>query len=155
VSATASTNVLVLVNGYDLSNHVTEVSTSETYEEIDTTCVNDRHRSRTKGIMERAVRVRFLQDFTAAKVHSLLQPLLSSNYPFPVEIRPVNAAVSATNPALMMEALLFNYSVVDGQVGEVLPVSALFVGTDVTGGGVGYLGYPDSPFAYPDLLMPL
>jgi hypothetical protein len=88
-----------------------------------------------KGRYETLVGLRFLQDFSTGNVHQTLQPLVGSSTPVQVEIRPVNAASSPTNPAMVIPALLFDYSVIDGAVGDVASVSATFVSTDWVGGG--------------------
>jgi hypothetical protein len=133
--ATVLNNVLVLVNGVDLSDHVRTVRHSTSFEEVDTTCVNDTAKTRLKGHTQTLVGLQFLQDFAGAKVHSTLQPLVGSSTPVQVEVRPVNGAVSSANPAMLIQALLMDYTALDAAVGEVSPVSATFISSIPSGGG--------------------
>jgi len=89
-----------------------------------------------KGLGDATATFDFFQDFAAAKVHATLQPLISSTTPFTVEVRPVNAARSATNPAYLMTALLFEYPMLDGKIGDAN--SATYTFRNASQAGVTY-----------------
>jgi hypothetical protein len=83
----------------------------------------------------------FLSDFTAAKTHATLSPLVGSTTPVAIEVRAVNAARSATNPAVLLAAaLLFSYAALDGTIGDAAQFSAEFRNAP---GGSG-ITYPTS-----------
>jgi hypothetical protein len=135
------TNGYVLVNGVDLTDHVSKVTVDDKREQKDITTVNaTTNNIYTKGLGDATITLTFFQDWAAAKVHATLQPLLGSTTPIAVEVRPTNAARSATNPAaLLAGALLFEYNFLDAQAGEVPPVTAVFVNAVAAG-----LTYPTS-----------
>lgn len=133
------TNALVLVNSVDLSDHVRSVSVSDERAAVDVTAMGAGYVQETKGLGTASISIGFLQDFSAGKVHPTLQPLIGSSTPVPVEVRAVNAARSATNPAMLLAtALLFTYAPLDGSVGDAAEFTAEFRNAP---GGAG-LTYP-------------
>ena len=135
------TNAMVLVNGIDLSNHGRSVTVSDERAAVDVTAFGAGYIQETKGLGTAAITVEFLQDFGAGSVHATLQPLIGSTTPVAVEVRAVNAARSATNPAMLLaSALLFTYTPLDGSIGDAAVFSAEFRNAP---GGAG-LTYPTS-----------
>ena len=112
------TNAQVIVNGVDLSDHVQKVTLDDSRDKVDITAMGATSKAYAKGIGDGGATVTFFQDFAAGKVHATLSPLISSSTGFSFEVRPVNAARSSTNPAFLMTALLFDYSMLDGSVGD-------------------------------------
>lgn len=112
------TNALVLINGVDLSDHVSKVTTSDERTSVDITAMGATSLAVTKGLGDAKVSMDVYQDFAAAKVHATLQPLVGSSTPVTIEVRAVNAARSATNPAFVMSGLLMSYTMLDGKVGD-------------------------------------
>ena len=136
------TNAMVLVNSVDLSDHATKITCNDNRAEIDVTAFSSNgYVQVTKGLGTAEIDIEFLQDFAAGKVHATLQPLVGSVTPVAVEVRPVNAARSATNPAILMSsALLFTYMGLDSQVGDAAKIAAQFKNAP---GGPG-ISYPTS-----------
>jgi hypothetical protein len=120
-------NALVLVNGVDLSDHVSSVTTEDSRDSVDITAMGATSKAITKGLGDAKVTLDVFQDFAAAKVHATLQPLIGSSTPVTIEVRAVNAARSATNPAFLMSGLLMNYSMLNGKVGDANTNSYEFV----------------------------
>lgn len=141
MAITTYTNGYVLVNGVDLTDHCSKVTVDDKREQKDVTTVNaTTNNIYTKGLGDASITLEFFQDYANAKVHQTLQPLLGSATPIAVEIRPVNAARSATNPAALMSgALLFEYNFLDAQAGEVPNAPATFVNAAAAG-----MTYPTS-----------
>lgn len=127
MAITTLTDAYVSINGVTLSDHVTKVTIEDTRDQVDITAMGATSKAYTKGLGDAKVTVDFLQDFAAGKVHATLQPLVGSTTPFTVEIRPTSGGRSATNPASLMSALLFNYGMLDGSVGDASSMSAEFV----------------------------
>ena len=127
------TNAQVLINGVDLSDHVEKVVLEDTRDQIDITAMGATNKAYTKGLGDGKATISFFQDFAASKVHATLQPLIGSSTGFSVEVRPTNAARSATNPAFLMTALLFNYPMLNGAVGQASTMDAEFVNASQTG----------------------
>lgn len=135
------TNALALVNSVDLSNHCTKVTTTDTRAEVDVSAMGSGFVQVTKGLGNAQIDLELLQDFVGGSVHQTLQPLIGSVSPSPVEVRPVNAARSVTNPAILLgSALLFSYAGLDSQVGDAAKITATFKNAP---GGAG-MTYPTS-----------
>jgi len=120
------TDAFISINGVTLSDHGNKVTVEDMREEKDATVFGAANKITAKGLGDGTITVGFLQDFAAAKVHATLQPLISSVTPFTVEIRATSGARSATNPGIVMSALLFTYSPLDGDVGEMSAMTAIF-----------------------------
>jgi hypothetical protein len=121
------TNAQVFINGVDLSDHVSKVTTTDTRDPVDITAMGATSKAITKGLGDGKVSIDFFQDFAAAKVHATLQPLIGSSTTVAIEVRPVNGARSATNPAFLMSGLLMNYPMLDGKVGDANSATYEFV----------------------------
>lgn len=129
------TNALVLVNGVDLSDHVEKVTVSDDRDKQEITAMGATAKAYTKGLGDAGIKIGFLQDFASGKVHATLSPLISSSSAVAVEVRAVNASRSATNPAfLLSSAQMFNYSGLDGSVGDVSKMEAEFSNSSSSGG---------------------
>jgi hypothetical protein len=133
------TNALVLVNTVDLSYACSKVTITDDRDEVEVTGMGSGYHAMTKGLGTAEIALDFFQDFTAAKVHATLQPLIGSTTGIAVEIRAVNAARSTTNPAMMLASgLLFTYVPLDGSIGAAAQFTATF--KNAPGGtGITYL----------------
>lgn len=120
------TDAHIIVNSVVLSDHSNQVKISDNREQKDITAFGAASKTYAKGLGDGTFTIRFFQDFAAAKVHATLQPLIASTTPIVVEVRPTSAARSATNPAALMTALLFDYSMLDGDIGEPSMITAVF-----------------------------
>jgi hypothetical protein len=120
------TDAMIIINGVTLSDHAKSVTCEDSRDQVDFTAFGATSKVYGKGLGDAKITVEFFQDFAAAKVHATLQPLLASNTPIVVEVRPTSAARSATNPAILMTALLFSYSGLSGNVGDASTMSAEF-----------------------------
>lgn len=127
------TDCLVIVNGVTLSDHATSVTVTDTRDDVDITAFGATSKAVTKGLGDAGISVTFLQDFAAAKIHATLQPLIASTTGVTIEVRPTSAARSATNPAALMTGLLFNYSFLDGGIGDASKITAEFKNSSQTG----------------------
>ena len=127
------TDALVIVNGVTLSDHGNSVTVNDEREQVDVTAFGATSKAYQKGLGDASIVVTFFQDFAASKVHATLQPLISSSTPVNVEVRATSAARSSTNPAALLSALLFNYNMLDGSVGEASTTEATFVNASQTG----------------------
>jgi len=133
------TDALVIVNGVTLSDHANQVTIEDTRDSVDVTAFGATSKAVAKGLGDAKITVQFFQDFAAGKVHATLQPLVSSGTGVTVEVRPTSAARSATNPAAVLTALLMNYNMLSGSVGEASVITAEFTNASQTG-----MTYPTS-----------
>lgn len=127
------TDAHVIVNGVTLSDHANSVTVEDSREQVDFTAFGAASKSYGKGLGDGKITIQFFQDFAASKTHATLSPLISSTTPVTVEVRPTSAARSATNPAVVMSALLFTYNGLQGGIGEASMTSAEFVNASSAG----------------------
>jgi hypothetical protein len=127
------TDAFISINGVTLSDHAKSVTVEDNRDQVDITAFGASSKAYTKGLGDAKITVEFYQDFAAAKVHSTLQPLIGSSTPVTVEVRATSAARSTTNPAALMQALLFSYNMLAGSIGDASSFSAEFVNASQTG----------------------
>lgn len=127
------TDAYISINGVTLSDHARAVTVEDTRDQVDVTAFGATNKTYQKGLGDGKFTVEFYQDFAAAKTHATLQPLISSTTPFTVEVRATSAARSATNPGIVMTALLFNYNALSGSIGDASTFSAEFQNADQAG----------------------
>lgn len=123
----------VEVNSVLLSTHANQVTIETEADEVDVTGMGGSFREFIKGMRDVTVTVEFFQDFAGGSVDATLWPLSGSDTPFPVNIRPTSAAISATNPEYQMTALLFSYAPLDGGVGDASSTTVTFRNAAQTG----------------------
>ena len=133
------TDAYISVNGVTLSDHGNNVSVEDNREQVDFTAFGATCKVYGKGLGDGKITIGLFQDFAAGEVHATLQPLISSTTPVTVEVRPTSAARSATNPGIVMSALLFNYSALSGGIGEASQMTVEFTNASSTG-----ITYPTS-----------
>lgn len=127
------TNAQIIINGVDLSDHVSKVTTTDNRAAVDVTAMGAVNLQVTKGLGDGKVSFDMFQDFAAAKTHATLQPLIGSSVGVVIEVRPVNGARSATNPAFLMTGLLMTYPMLDGKVGDANSATYEFVNSGAAG----------------------
>jgi hypothetical protein len=118
-------NCMIVVNGQDISNYCSDVSVETQRDEVEVTGFQAANKEILAGLGDATITANVFQDFGAAAIDALLQPLSISNTPVTVAVRPTNAAKSPTNPEYSMSALLFGYNPISGGVGTaaVTPVT--------------------------------
>jgi hypothetical protein len=126
MAAFTLTDAHVIINGVTLSDHANEVTVNDTREQVDFTTFGATAKIYGKGLGDGTITVKLLQDFAAAKTHATLQPLISSTTPVTIEVRATSAARSATNPGIVMSALLFEYQALAGGIGAASETTATF-----------------------------
>lgn len=126
------TNVEVNIGGVDLSNHIASVTLGSTYDVVETTAfagvsgpagnVPLAAKTRVAGLVDNSVTFEFHQDFAAASVEATIYPLLGTVVP--VVVQPVAAAnVSADNPSYSFQAVISEWTPLNGAVGELATAS--------------------------------
>jgi hypothetical protein len=111
-----ATDIKVVVNNVNLSDHADSVDTPSESEQIDVSSFSPtRTREFLPGLADQTIEVEFLQDFASAKVHATLYPLYSGGSSFPLFVQPdSDAGTSATNPVYGGTAQLFSYNGLGG-----------------------------------------
>jgi hypothetical protein len=120
------TNVDVTVAGVSLSDHVASVTIQSTYDVVETTAfaggnVPNAAKTRQAGLVDNSVTLEFHQDFAAGEVEATIYPLLGTVAE--IKVQPVNAAVAADNPQYVFNAVISEWTPLNGAVGELATAS--------------------------------
>lgn len=107
-------NCFISVNGVDLSNRFREVTVEGVVDTGEATAMGSAAKEVTLGLPDAHISGTVYLDFAAGSVDAVLWPLFSGRTSFVVEVRPVNAARSATNPAYTLTAFLPTYTPIQG-----------------------------------------
>lgn len=107
-------NAFISVNGTDLSNRFKSVSVEGDIDTGDATAMGSQAKETVLGLPDAKITGTVYLDFAAASVDAVLWPLFSGRTSFVVEVRPVNAARSATNPAYTLTSFLPTYHPIQG-----------------------------------------
>lgn len=108
----------IVVNGTNLSDHISAVSVNLSKDDVETTSFSGGGRERMQGLKDDSYELTLQQDFDAASVDAVFYPLYDTGDEFEVEVRPTSSAVSATNPSYVGDCILMEYSPLDGKVGD-------------------------------------
>lgn len=120
------TNAYVMINAVELSDHVKSINLNYEAELLDDTVMGTAGtRSNKPGLKNWSLEVNFLQDYAAASIDATLFALIGADA-FTVAVRPVNAAISATNPEYTGAAVLESYPPLTGEVGALGTATAMF-----------------------------
>ena len=98
-------NVGVKVNSVDLSDHVTSVSLSRQFDELEVTAMGDSGHKFVKGLESSSVTIEFLNDTASANVLATLQAAWGTSVTL-ILLQTKGTAVSATNPLYTMTVLV-------------------------------------------------
>ncbi len=121
------TDAMIIINGVTLSDHANQVTITDSREDKDATAFGATSKASLKGLGDATIDIVLFQDFAAGKTHATLQPLIASTTPVQIEVRPTSAARSATNvAAVLATALMFDYKMLDANVGDVPMTTATF-----------------------------
>lgn len=108
----------IVINGTNLSDHVSAVTLNLSKDAVETTSFSGGGRERVAGLKDDGLELTIQSDYAAASVDSVLFPLYNNETEFNVEIRPTSAAVSTSNPKYTATCVLFEYSPLDGKIGD-------------------------------------
>lgn len=123
----ALTDVVITINGVDLSDHITQASIETNAAELDTTTFGTNGwMSKIGGLKDWTLQIDFQSDFAAAEVDATIWPLLGETTE--VVIKATSDAVSATNPSFTGDVLVNAYSPIAGSVGDLATTSASWPG---------------------------
>lgn len=108
----------IVINGTNFSDHVSEVTVNLSKDDVETTSFSGSGRERVAGLKDDSFELKIQQDYAPASTDAVLYPLYNNETEFTLEVRPTSAAVSATNPKYTGTCVLFEYSPLDGKVGD-------------------------------------
>ena len=111
------TNAGVIVNGVDLSDHVSDVTLDISIAAVPITAMGDGGVANLAGLESGKIDITFGQDFAAAQVDATLVAIRNAGTAVPVKISANGTTISATNPSYTYQAILTDYPPVAGAVG--------------------------------------
>lgn len=118
-------NVGVKINSIDLSDHITSVTLTQNFDELEVTALGDSSHKFVKGLEASTITLNFLNDFAAASVQATLQSAYGTTVT--AVLLPVKGtAVSATNPLYTVSILVNNLTPLNGAVGDISNSSMTF-----------------------------
>lgn len=116
------TNAYVTINSVDLSDAIASVTLSTTRDAVETTAFGSTGaRTRVAGLIDNSVTLEFHQDFASGEVETTIYPLLGTATA--VVVKPNGSVTSATNPSYTFDALVTEWTPVNGAVGELASAS--------------------------------
>lgn len=128
MAAIVLTNAQVLVNAVDLSAFVRSVKINYKADSPEMTPMGQTTKNRLPGLKDWELDIEFNQDWALTSVDATLFPLVGAAA-FPIEVRPVAAARSTTNPGYTGNGLLTDYPILGNKVGEVAVAPIKIMGT--------------------------
>jgi hypothetical protein len=116
------TNAFISVGGVDLSDLVSSVSLSSTFDVVETTAFSSSAtKTRVAGLADNSVSLEFHQDYATSEVEQTIYPLLGTVAA--VIVKPNGGTTSAFNPSYTFNAVISEWTPVNGAVGELASAS--------------------------------
>jgi len=119
-------NAYVLFASNDISEFVTQIELKTSVDTIDTTQIGAQSRTRQAGVFDNSVTFQFNQDYASGALEQLINGTSMANTTVgtavAMQIRPVNAAVSASNPKYTFNAVITEWQSVSGELGSLSTV---------------------------------
>jgi hypothetical protein len=108
------TDSKITINGTDVSTYVAAVTLSVTAAEVETTAFGQGAVTRVGGLQDNSVTLSMHNDYSA--IEGLVYPIVGSTAQ--INIKPNGTSVGTANPSYTMQALVTEWSPVNGAVGE-------------------------------------
>ena len=116
------TNAFISVGGVDLSDLVSSVSLSSTFDVVETTAFSSSAtKTRVAGLADNSITLEFHQDYATGEVEQTIYPLLGTVAA--VIVKPNGASTSAFNPSYTCQAVISEWTPLNGAVGELATAS--------------------------------
>lgn len=120
-----NTTVGVKINSVDISDHVSSVTLSQIFDELEITALGDLSHRFTKGLEASTLQIDFFNDFEASQVTPTLQAAYGTTVTA-VIIPKKGTAVGAANPLYTVSILINNLTPVAGDVASINSASISF-----------------------------
>lgn len=112
-------SAVITVDGTNLSDHCSSVQIEDTSDEVDFTSFSgSNYREFGQGLHDATITATFFNDYAAASVDAVLNPLYASGGTFTVTVKPTNAVASGSNPIYTLISRLYSYSPITGSIGD-------------------------------------
>jgi hypothetical protein len=120
-----NSTVGVKINSVDISDHVSSVTLSQIYDELEITSLGDQSHRYVKGLEASTLSIDFFNDFAASQVTPTLQAAYGTTVTA-VLIPTKGTAVSASNPLYTVSILINNLTPINGDVASINNASISF-----------------------------
>jgi hypothetical protein len=117
------TDVGVVINNIDLSDHVATVTINQSVDAVETTAFGDGGRTRIGGLEDSSITLDFHQDFAAGEVDATIAPLVGGTASFQISPFGTAVAASGTAPRYSGTVLLTEWTPLNGSVGDLSTAS--------------------------------
>jgi hypothetical protein len=115
------TNPQIILDGYDVSNHCSSISFGTVYDLVEVTQVGDIAKKMVAGLEDNSLSLELMQDFGVSELESVIYP--NRGLLINCSVRPVNAAISTTNPEYRFKALVSQWAPLTGTPGSLATVT--------------------------------
>ena len=115
----------IKINSVDISDHVSSITLSQIYDELEITSLGDQAHRFTKGLEASTLSIDFFNDFAASQVTPTLQAAYGTTVTA-VIIAKKGVAVSAANPLYTVSILVNNLTPIAGDVASINAASISF-----------------------------
>ena len=115
------TNCYVLFGSTDLSDHISSVSLSSTYDIIETTAFGSTAKTRVAGLTDNSVSLEFHQDYATSSVEQTIYPTLGTAVT--IAVKPASGTTTTINPQYSFSAVVSEWTPLNGAVGELATAS--------------------------------
>jgi hypothetical protein len=116
------TNAFISVGGVDLSDLVASVTLNSTFDVVETTAFSSTAaKTRLAGLADNSISLEFHQDYATGEVEQTIYPLLGTVAA--VIVKPNGASTSAFNPSYTCQAVISEWTPLNGAVGELATAS--------------------------------
>jgi hypothetical protein len=115
------TNAYVLFGSTDLSDHISSISLSSTFDIVETTAFGQTSKTRVAGLADNSVTLEFHQDYATSSVEQTIYPTLGTAVT--IAVKPVNGTTTVLNPQYSFSAVVSEWTPLNGAVGELATAS--------------------------------
>lgn len=115
------TNPKVTLDGFDVSDHCASISFGTVYDLVEVTQMGDIAKKMVAGLEENTLSLELQQDFGVSQLESVIYP--NRGLLVNCTVRPVNAAISVTNPQYSFRVLVSEWTPLSGSVGTLTTVT--------------------------------
>ena len=117
------TDVKVLINSVNLSDHITSITIDEKTDVLETTGFSSTAaKTKSAGLKDNSVTIEFLQDFATSSVEQTIYPLLGTSTA--IVISPLSTSNGIVgNPTFSFNAIISEWTPLKGGIGELATAS--------------------------------
>jgi hypothetical protein len=116
------TDVKVLINSVNLSDHISSITIDEKIDVVESTGFSASAKTRQGGLKDNSVTIEFYQDFATSNVEQTIYPLLGTATT--VVVSPLSTSNGIVgNPTYTFSALVSEWTPLKGGIGEMATAS--------------------------------